>query len=588
MTPRTLAALILATAASALAAPPAILSVRQALPEGASPADRALPVGRYEKVELRVDVQAAFENPYDPDDVDVGAEFTAPSGRVWKIWAFYNPSSWSALWMVRFAPTETGTWLYVLHARDREGPAEGKPGQFTVIESPAHGFVRIAANQRYFEYTDGVPFYPVGLWYNDGYESLTAGSITEEGLDALKQHGANFVSFYSSPLETMGTGLGRYDQSRAGRLDRIFEWCEKRRMHISWNIWFHSYFSEEVWGGGSARYRTNPYRLVTTADRFFSSPEAWKYQEKLLRYVVARWGCSRSLFLWFVVDEINGTEGWQNGGSEAAEQWCRRVHEWLKANDPYQRPTTGTQSGGIKQWWPGGYGIFDVAAREIYESQGHPMPAGGKAGPAADHPLQFSYRNYAKQTQDLWAGFRKPAIIGECGYDHTWYEPGTPGYLAMYHNALWAGLANGLSASPFWWSNGPMTGDSVLTRSLLYFSQFLRGIAFGENHWRPAALKVSSGDGWAMAGERMTFGWVVNPAGGVANETFTVPGLEDGDYDVYLYRTWRGQYLEPIMAASAGGALAVTIPELKTDRGHAQQMGDAVAFKIVKRGVGLQ
>ena len=411
MTPHTLAALILATAASALAAPPAILSVRQALPEGASPADRALPVGRYEKVELRVDVQAAFENPYDPDDVDVGAEFTAPSGRVWKIWAFYNPSSWSALWMVRFAPTETGTWLYVLHARDREGSAEGKPGQFTVIESPAHGFVRIAANQRYFEYTDGVPFYPVGLWYNDGYESLTAGSITEEGLDALKQHGANFVSFYSSPLETMGTGLGRYDQSRAGRLDRIFEWCEKRRMHISWNIWFHSYFSEEVWGGGSARYRTNPYRLVTTADRFFSSPEAWKYQEKLLRYVVARWGCSRSLFLWFVVDEINGTEGWQNGGSEAAEQWCRRVHEWLKANDPYQRPTTGTQSGGIKQWWPGGYGIFDVAAREIYESQGHPMPAGGKAGPAADHPLQFSYRNYAKQTQDLWAGFRKPAII---------------------------------------------------------------------------------------------------------------------------------------------------------------------------------
>src|ERR1035437_6247770 len=142
-----------------------------------------------------------------------------------------------------------------------------------------------------------------------------------------------------------------------------------------------------------------------------------------------------------------------------------------------------------------------------------------------------------------------PQSLGECGYDHTWYEPGTPGYLAMHHNALWAGLAKDFSASPLWWSNGPMTGDSVLTRSLLYFSQFLRGIAFGENHWRPAALKVSSGDGWAMAGERMTFGWVGNLAGGV---------------------------------------LAVTMPELKTDRGHAQQMGDDVAFKIVKRGVGLQ
>jgi hypothetical protein len=575
--------ILLCAAATAWASPPAILSVRQAIPEGGPKT-----VAQYDKLELRADIQATFQNPYDSEDVDVWAEFTGPSGRAWKIWGFYNPSSWNALWMVRFAPTEPGTWRYILHVRDREGTAESKPGQFTATGSPAHGFVRIAANQRYFEYTDGAAFYPVGLWYNDNFDALTAGTITEEGLDALKQHGANFVSFYSSPLETLGTGLGRYDQSRAGRLDRIFEWCEKRQMLVSWNIWFHSYFSEEVWGGGSARYRANPYRLVAPADRFFGSPEAWKYQEKLLRYLVARWGYSRSLFLWFVVDEINGTEGWQNGGAEAAEAWCRRVHEWLKANDPYHRPTTGTQSGGLKQWWPGGYALFDVAAREIYESQGHPMPAGGKADPAADHPLEVSYRNYAKQTQDLWGGFHKPAIVGECGYDHTWYEPGTPGYLAMYHNALWAGLANGLAASPFWWSNGPMTSDSVVTRTLTFFTQFVRGIPFAAGEWKPTALKVSHGDGWAVLGERMTFGWVVNAAGGIASETFTVPGLPDGDYDVHLYRTWRGQYLDAIAASSAGGAMTITVPELKTDHGHAQQMGDDVAFKIVKRGAEVE
>jgi hypothetical protein len=586
----TAAAILAATAAAALAAPPAILSVRQAFPEGSQQpaAERTAPVGRYEKLELRVDVKATFQNPYDPDDVDLWAEFTAPSGRARKIWGFYNPSNWSTLWMVRFAPTETGTWRYVLHVKDREGEAESKPGTFAVVESKSHGFVKIAANQRYFEYADGSPFYGVGLWYNDGYESLNGGSITEDGLDSLKQHGANFISFYSSPLETMGTGLGRYDQSRAGRLDRIFEWCEKREMLVSWNIWFHAYFSEAVWGGGSARYRNNPYRLVTSADGFFNSPEAWKYQEKLLRYMVARWGYSRSLFLWYVVDEINGTEGWQVGGSESAEQWCRRVHGWLKANDPYGRPTTGTQSGGIKQWWAGGYEIFDVAAREIYESQGHPMPAGGKPDPAGEHPLKLSYLNYAKQSQDLWNGFRKPAVIGECGYDHTYYEPGTPGYLAMYHNALWAGLANGLSSSPFWWSNGPYTNDSVVTRTLLYFAQFLRGIAFGEGDWKPAALNVSHGDGWAIEGQRMTFGWVVNPAGGIAGETFTLPGLEDGDYDVYLYRTWRGQYLEPIAASSAGGALTVTVPELHREGSRAQQMGDDAAFKIVKRRVAIE
>ena len=85
----------------------------------------------------------------------------------------------------------------------------------------------------------------------------------------------------------------------------------------------------------------------------------------------------------------------------------------------------------------------------------------------------------------------------------------------------------------------------------------------------------------------MTFGWAVNPAGGMAGETFTVPGLADGDYDVYLYRTWRGQYLDPVAATSAGGSLTVSVPELQNDRGHAQQIGDDVGFKIVKRGAAL-
>ena len=54
------------------------------------------------------------------------------------------------------------------------------------------------------------------------------------------------------------------------------------------------------------------------------------------------------------------------------------MNDFFHAHDPYGRPTTGTQSGGIDQWWPEGYRIFDIAAREIYEAQGHPMPPGGK------------------------------------------------------------------------------------------------------------------------------------------------------------------------------------------------------------------
>jgi hypothetical protein len=123
----------------------------------------------------------------------------------------------------------------------------------------------------------------------------------------------------------------------------------------------------------------------------------------------------------------------------------------------------------------------------------------------------------------------------------------------------------------------------VITNTLQYFSEFVRDIDFAGDTWKPVVLKTSSGDGWAMRGEKMTFGWMANPASGAANETFDMPGLPDGEYEVQLYRTWRGEYLDPIIASSAGWSLTVKVPELRSERGHARLTGDDVAFKIVKK-----
>jgi len=557
----------------ARATPPSILSVRA----------NSNQTGVYEKFELRIDLKAEYNNPFNPDEIDLQAEFTSPSGRKWNIWGFYNPSSWASLWMVRFSPTEKGTWRYVVSVTDSEGTGKSRVGTFTAVASPHYGFVKIAPNQRYLRYDDSTSFYGVGMWYNDSYELFNEGRITEEGLDNLKKRGANFISFFPTPLETMGTGLGRYDQNRCGRLDQLFEWCEERDMHISWNIWFHSYISMAVWGGGNARYRNNPYKLVSDAVDFYGNNEAWKYQEKLYRYIIARWGYSRALFLWFIVDEINGTEGWTQGDQAAAEQWCRKIDKYFNENDPYGRPTTGSQSGGIRQWWPGGYRIFDISNREIYEAQGHPIPKSGKLGPNDESPLQLSYHNYATQIQNLWNGFYKPAIIGECGWDHTYYEPGMPGYLAMYHNALWVSLTNGLCATPFWWAYSDWINDSVVTNQMLYFSRFVSDIDFANLDFEPADITAPNCDAWAMKSDKLIFGWVVNPRVSVADESFTISGLPEGKYEVRLYRTWRGRYLRGQTVECRNDTLTCTIPELRTTGGHALHIGNDVAFKIVPK-----
>jgi len=91
--------------------------------------------GLYEKFELHVDLKASYTNPFDPDQIDLWAEFTSPSGKPWRVCGFYNPSSWSSLWMVRFAPTETGTWNYVVKVKDSNGVAEGGRGRFEAATS---------------------------------------------------------------------------------------------------------------------------------------------------------------------------------------------------------------------------------------------------------------------------------------------------------------------------------------------------------------------------------------------------------------------------------------------------------------------
>ena len=551
-------------------------------------------VGIYEKFELRIDLNAIYANPFNPEEIDLHAEFTSPTGKEWKIWGFYNHSRWSNLWMVRFAPTEKGVWKYSVKVKDKEGTAQSQADTFEVIDSLHHGFISISPNKRYLMYDDGTSFYGVGLWYNDGYNLFNEGHITEDRLDELKHRGANFISFFHTPLETMGTGLGRYDQNRCGRLDQLFEWCEKRNIHISWNIWFHSHLSQAVWGPSGALYRHNPYHLVADAVDFFGSKEAWKYQEKICRYIIARWGYSRALFLWFIIDEINGTEGWQDGDKDVAEKWCKKMDAFFNKYDPYGRPTTGTQSGGINEWWPGGYKIFDIVAREIYEAQGHPIPKTGKIDCAIESPLQYSYRNYSTQIQNLWNGFNKPAIIGECGWDHTYYEPGTPGYLAMYHNALWVSLTNGLCCTPFWWAYTDWVNDSVVTNQMHHFANFVSDIDFSHIKLKPAEIKAGDCDAWALKSDEIIgrhhrktneiiFGWIVNPRISVAKESFTISGLKDGNYEVRIYHTWRGQYLNANTLKCQDGKLTITIPELQRSQDHASYIGNDVAFKIVRK-----
>ena len=48
-----------------------------------------VPVEKYKKVEITINPTQTFSNPYDPDEIDLYAEFTSPSGVTYNIPGFY-------------------------------------------------------------------------------------------------------------------------------------------------------------------------------------------------------------------------------------------------------------------------------------------------------------------------------------------------------------------------------------------------------------------------------------------------------------------------------------------------------------------
>jgi hypothetical protein len=549
---------------------PEILNLRQ----------RPDTLGLYEKFEVSFNINNGNEyvNPFDPDEVDITAIFTSPAGKKWKIPGFYNYSM-GTLWKVRFSPDEAGVWNYSITVRDKGGEVTNNPQSFVAVKSARKGPIVVAGNKRYLKYSDGSDFYGVGLWYNDSYTTFNRGSVKPEELDNLKSLGINFIGTFITPLETPGSGMGRYDQNICGRLDELLEMCEERNMLLSLNVWFHSYLSETVWGGGNIRWYANPYQQITDAKDFYRSDLAWKYQEKLYRYFIARWGYSRALAIWFIIDEVNGTDGWARGDSLAASLWGKKVHDYFKSNDPYNHPTTGTRSGGINEFWHQGYQTFDLAAREIYEAQGYEINKTSTIDSALVHPLKSSYSNYAKEIRKLWNGYEKPSIIGETGWAHTFYEPSMPGYLAQYHNALWVSLASGTAMTPFWWAHSRMINDNVLTSQITSIKRFTDRIPFSRlTDIAYADIKSVRGDVFAIKSNEFVFGWVANPDADVAGDKITLSSIRSGTYKLRIFHTWRGTFIDEKELVCADGSVTFGVPYMHITGSQASYIGEDLAF----------
>ncbi|MCK5077509.1 MAG: DUF5060 domain-containing protein, partial [Calditrichia bacterium] len=458
-------------------------------------------VGLYEKFEIEVYIQgASYTNPYDPAQIDIRAVITSPSDSVWNIFGFYDDFQDIDKWKVRFSANETGEWSYYLTAVNGTDSAQSTSYVFTVTESDHHGWLMISPdNPHYFIHDDGTSFFGVGAYYPWGVDNSAT------GLGRLEEHGANMFGYWNimyggegNIIESLDSGLGRYDQSKCGRIDMILGWAEERNMIMMFAFWPHDLLSNTVW---AHQWHNNPYKDICDVEDFFADETAWFYQERQYRYLIARWGYSRSLGIWEIVNEINGTDGWEAGNQTEATNWVANVHQFFKENDPFKSPTTASMSGG--HYWSEGYAEVDIPNVHLYES-GWPQQYPG-------NPLRSSLWTYYNVTGQFRNDFQKPAILGEAGYTDTYGNFNVPSdeYTKLYHNALWVTWAGGLSMTPVWWDYGSVNimSDEVMDQ-MLSFSMIVNKVDYAGYSSEHVNVVGMDCDGFAMKNSQTGWGWV--------------------------------------------------------------------------------
>lgn len=292
------------------------------------------PVGAYHKFEIGFDLDATYDNPFDPDDIDVEGHFVSPNGRELIIPGFfydgyepvnnkttntylstyYNKLDESG-WKIRFSSGATGKYKFFITAKDSKGNVfKTESHSFSIAPSGSNGYVQVSTtNPSYFEHSaDGSLFYGSGtnLHAVIGSEKDPARQNFEYYFDKIRNNASStriwichwrWLEWTPDPDQpkshTYG-GLNFYNQAMSANLDRIFSMAEKIDLRIQLTLDDNE---EQVTCEKYNCWDFNPYNIrnggpAASAKAYWSSKEVREIYKKKLRYITARWGYSTSMW----------------------------------------------------------------------------------------------------------------------------------------------------------------------------------------------------------------------------------------------------------------------------------------------------
>lgn len=511
----------------------------------------------YSLLELTPDIGAAYENPFNPEEIDVHALFTHESGAEVRVNGFYTQPCdrrmenqnesiipvGKAGWRIRFTPSLAGRWQYYVQATDRTGSLCSSVAAFTVTPSAHPGFIRKNKDNPFlFAYDSGRPFFAIGE--NMCWGSGRGTRSYDDWLPALGKAGGNWIRIWMVPwtegIEWISDGqaewnpsrfggLGRYNLANAWKLDYILEAAGKQGIQVMLCLGTYGefttggYFNEGLWNA-------NPFNAANggpceKAADFWTNEQARKHYRNRLRYITARYGAHTNVFAW---------EFWNEARAPAA--WIAEMSACIKGTagqpplDPYMHLLSTT------------YGNEDVWKL-----------------PTVDFTMTHYYgegnvttvQSVVREDAHWHRKFNKPHLMAEFGLD--WrssdekYDKTFQG--VNLHNALWSSLASGNGGTAMIWYWDSYIHPGNLYTQYTSIRKFSDLVPWKEGVWLPLDLPVPQ-----AAADPGTFhdlvvaatgGWEANPVKDY--EIDPVEGAQGKTLPKFLFGPWKAELRVPLV-----------------------------------------
>ena len=332
--------------------------------------------------EMSISTTKAYANPF--VDVEVDVVFTHGKSQ-WRVPAFF---AGDGAWKVRFTPPVAGQYRFRVESSDktnadlngREQPLAVGPyaGKNALL---AHGFLRIAADQRHFEHADGTPF----LWLGDTWWKCLSKRMSLDDFEVLaadrRAKGFNVVQIVCGPYpdeammearwENEG-GMPYVDKTFTQVNPRYFESADRRIAAL-----IEAGIVPALVGGWGRPQQGGQSTLTQVGLDGFK--RHW-------RHLVARYGAQP--VVWIVGGEAKDAYG----------PWSE-LAKYVKAIDPYGHPICYHAPGDPRT---------EIADNGVFDFD---MVAIGHEGFAtADRTLQIMRGCLGREP-------RRPALCGEASYE---------------------------------------------------------------------------------------------------------------------------------------------------------------------------